>query len=287
MLEGPLKRWWPNGNLHVEGQYKSGREDGQWTHYYPGGEKESAGSYRDGQRDGTWVLWDKPGTPPREVVYISGRLIANFNQRLAQWENALLHGDLRSAFVAARRLEVCGQRCIPVLEKGLEKGRLETKLLCLQTLSKIGLDAKSSLAKIEKLKDDPDERVMMRARVAIVELDPKQRDAELAYLLQLLAESEGRTRQRLLGILAKLSDGVLSAFEALLAHPDEAMCIAAIDVMEAMSSDSSISAPRKTKLVELWNIAEQNTNEAVQARVEKVPEGYRFDFQFRCLPVVG
>jgi len=96
--DGFYREFYPNGEKFVEGQYKDGRQEGQWIYYHDNGKVQRTvnytngqpdGSwevfnaegavvakrgYKDGKRDGTWIAYDATGKQPlREEVYSSGK----------------------------------------------------------------------------------------------------------------------------------------------------------------------------------------------------------------------
>ena len=41
-LDGPRKKWYSNGKLKEEGNYKEGKENGRWTYYLEDGAIETS-----------------------------------------------------------------------------------------------------------------------------------------------------------------------------------------------------------------------------------------------------
>lgn len=76
--EGPVKKWHPNGKVHVEGQYVNDLRQGTFTIYDSRGRIRASGQYENDQRHGPWVIYmyvdvnDKPTTTT--VVYDRGGL---------------------------------------------------------------------------------------------------------------------------------------------------------------------------------------------------------------------
>ncbi|MEX0613275.1 MAG: toxin-antitoxin system YwqK family antitoxin [Pirellulales bacterium] len=96
--DGIYREYYPNGQLFVEGQFRRGRQHGEWTFYFdngtinrkakfdngkPDGPREvyradgtlaSKRGFRDGRRDGEWITYDKSGKKPlREEHYADGK----------------------------------------------------------------------------------------------------------------------------------------------------------------------------------------------------------------------
>jgi antitoxin component YwqK of YwqJK toxin-antitoxin module len=96
--EGTYREYHPNGQLFVEGQFRRGRQNGDWTYHFENGQLNRKVTYnegklngawdvfradgtlstkrgfKDGQRDGAWVTYDKTGKQPlTEEHYVSGK----------------------------------------------------------------------------------------------------------------------------------------------------------------------------------------------------------------------
>ncbi len=62
---GAYREFYPNGKLFVEGQYRRGRQNGEWTFYFDNGQQNRKAIYKDGKPDG-----------PREIFRADGTLSA-------------------------------------------------------------------------------------------------------------------------------------------------------------------------------------------------------------------
>ena len=96
--DGAYREFYPNGKLFVEGQYRRGRQEGEWTFYFDNaqinrkslfnnGQPDGAWdvfradgtlaakrSFKSGVRDGEWITYDETGKKPlREEHYVSGK----------------------------------------------------------------------------------------------------------------------------------------------------------------------------------------------------------------------
>ena len=84
----------------MEGEYKDGKQDGEWQLYYESGGKKSIdhykdgvqtgehmygtragkshakGQFKDGQQDGVWKRWDPDGVKNWEEAYKDGKKIS-------------------------------------------------------------------------------------------------------------------------------------------------------------------------------------------------------------------
>ena len=59
--DGLIKRWYPNGQLEYEYNYKDGKRDGLAKGWYPNGQLEYEYNYKDGELDGLTKSWDEDG----------------------------------------------------------------------------------------------------------------------------------------------------------------------------------------------------------------------------------
>ena len=98
--EGPMIIYRPNGLKMMEGNYKDGKQDGEWRMYYESGTKksidhytdglqtgdhvswyedgqiDSKGQYKDGHQDGVWKRWGPDGVKNWEETYKDGKKIS-------------------------------------------------------------------------------------------------------------------------------------------------------------------------------------------------------------------
>ncbi len=96
--DGIYREFYPNGQLFVEGRFRRGRQQGEWTYYFdngkinrkatfdkgqPEGPREiyradgtlaAKRDFRDGKRHGEWTTYDETGKQPlREEHYVDGQ----------------------------------------------------------------------------------------------------------------------------------------------------------------------------------------------------------------------
>jgi antitoxin component YwqK of YwqJK toxin-antitoxin module len=62
-LAGTLREWHENGQLAVQGGFRSGLPDGKATVWHPNGRKAKESTWRDGVQVGVERRWDKNGRP--------------------------------------------------------------------------------------------------------------------------------------------------------------------------------------------------------------------------------
>lgn len=95
--DGAYREYYPNGKLFVEGQFRRGRQHGEWTYYHDNGKINRKATFNDGQPDGVreiyradgtlvakrgfkdgkrhgeWITYDETGKQPlREEHYVDG-----------------------------------------------------------------------------------------------------------------------------------------------------------------------------------------------------------------------
>ena len=57
LLDGPYKRYFPNGKTEMEGAYKNGSRSGTFLEYFPEGSLQRKISYLDGRRHRiVWIV---------------------------------------------------------------------------------------------------------------------------------------------------------------------------------------------------------------------------------------
>ncbi len=96
--DGFYREYYPSGQIFVDGQFKKGRQEGDWTYYYESGKENRKATYKNGQphgaweirradgtlsakrgfheglRDGEWIIYDETGEKPlREEHYDKGK----------------------------------------------------------------------------------------------------------------------------------------------------------------------------------------------------------------------
>ena len=78
ILEKPLdkfkmeRKYYKNGQIWEEYNYKDGELDGKYTHYWENGQIGSDGNYKDGKEDGKWIWYYENGQIWKEVNYKDG-----------------------------------------------------------------------------------------------------------------------------------------------------------------------------------------------------------------------
>jgi antitoxin component YwqK of YwqJK toxin-antitoxin module len=61
--EGPLLKYFPEGNIMTEGTYVNDSLNGKFTLYWPDGQIQVKGAYDKGIQSGAWTYYDEEGNP--------------------------------------------------------------------------------------------------------------------------------------------------------------------------------------------------------------------------------
>jgi len=69
---GPMVIYNPTGLLMMQGNYKDGKQDGEWTMYYESGARKSIDHYKDGVQEGEHVSWYENGQIDAKGQYKNG-----------------------------------------------------------------------------------------------------------------------------------------------------------------------------------------------------------------------
>jgi antitoxin component YwqK of YwqJK toxin-antitoxin module len=60
--DGKYREYHPNGKPFIEGQFKAGRQTGEWTYYFENGQVNRKATYVDGKPNGSWEVFRADGT---------------------------------------------------------------------------------------------------------------------------------------------------------------------------------------------------------------------------------
>ena len=74
--EGEWTTWYENGQRSAVDYYRDGVQDGVHTSWYANGVKALEGRYRGGKREGVWTRWDPTGLSSQQEVYRDDRKVA-------------------------------------------------------------------------------------------------------------------------------------------------------------------------------------------------------------------
>ncbi len=129
---GPMRVWWPNGQLRLEGQFADDFEEGVWSFYNKDGHKIASGPFRAGRRHGVWTFWDDRGKNAEQVQYVFGRSLPDAPALVKSLTDQLGTGALAQRVTAARKLESLGPLGVPSLVACLKSSDKTTRGLALR-----------------------------------------------------------------------------------------------------------------------------------------------------------
>jgi antitoxin component YwqK of YwqJK toxin-antitoxin module len=69
---GYYREYHPNGKPFITGQFKEGRQDGEWVYYYENGQINRRVNYQNGKLHGVWEMHRPDGTLAAERSFESG-----------------------------------------------------------------------------------------------------------------------------------------------------------------------------------------------------------------------
>lgn len=75
---GPLDRFYPDGQRELRGGYRAGRFHGRFVRYFRNGVVEYDGEYQNGHKEGLWRIYEPGGGLLREEHYRAGLLDGAF-----------------------------------------------------------------------------------------------------------------------------------------------------------------------------------------------------------------
>ncbi|MBL4703445.1 MAG: energy transducer TonB, partial [Flavobacteriales bacterium] len=90
---GLCSNYFDNGQVSATGQFKKGKETGDWIDYWETGELDGNGPYKDGEKEGKWKWYFKTGEISAEEDYEKGELVDIKNWNV---DGVAKTGDLHS-----------------------------------------------------------------------------------------------------------------------------------------------------------------------------------------------
>lgn len=72
ILEGPVKEFFPDGKIKLDGIYKNDNFHGEVKKYHPNGKLFFLERYKNGKRHGWWMTYDESGKERARVLYQNG-----------------------------------------------------------------------------------------------------------------------------------------------------------------------------------------------------------------------
>ena len=96
---GLYRRWWPNGKIHYENEYRFDKKHGISTNYNKTGKKISVYKYENNIKHGDFKTWDDDGNQVTVGAYKNGKRDGRWERRWRQ-RNALWISNLQRRQVA-------------------------------------------------------------------------------------------------------------------------------------------------------------------------------------------
>jgi antitoxin component YwqK of YwqJK toxin-antitoxin module len=78
--DGIYREFYPNGKPFVEGHFREGLQDGEWTYWFENGQQNRKSSFNKGKLNGTWEVFRADGTLAAKRSFKDG-------QRDGEWIN--------------------------------------------------------------------------------------------------------------------------------------------------------------------------------------------------------
>lgn len=71
ILEGPMVRYWANGQVFDVAQYVKGARDGAYEAFHDNGKTRAKGRYKRNRKVGAWTTWHRSGEKESEGTYLA------------------------------------------------------------------------------------------------------------------------------------------------------------------------------------------------------------------------
>jgi len=73
LLHGPVKEYFPDGKLKMEGEYVNDKMQGEVKKYHPNGKLSFHERYKNGIRHGWWYTYNEAGKETARVYFYNGQ----------------------------------------------------------------------------------------------------------------------------------------------------------------------------------------------------------------------
>jgi hypothetical protein len=75
MQDGEWTMYFENGQRAAVDHYTNGKQHGLHVSWYANGQKAIEGNYRDGKREGVWTRWDASGLKSQKMIYRNDKIV--------------------------------------------------------------------------------------------------------------------------------------------------------------------------------------------------------------------
>jgi antitoxin component YwqK of YwqJK toxin-antitoxin module len=192
--EGPIKAWYPTGELRYEGQNRADTQEGLWKYYDEQGRLTASGPFRAGKRHGTWTITQarsasegSVGQASRlpshsrsewttlSVEYLDGRTREALDRLLARLNKKLDSPQAYRRTQALLDLAEIGEGAVPLLQQRLATDDENEQLAILAVLPRMNAAAVPLLPRVRELAKSSDSAVSHQARLTLFQLDAEAR----------------------------------------------------------------------------------------------------------------
>ncbi|HUE70808.1 MAG TPA: hypothetical protein VMP01_07950 [Pirellulaceae bacterium] len=193
--KGPIKAWYPNGQLRYEGQNRADKQEGLWKYYDEQGRLTASGPYRAGKRHGQWMIASRSRLPSgtsagesstnsrshpaggtyQEVHYIDGRTREELDRLLARLEKQLASPQRYRRTQALLDLAEIGEGAVSNLQRRLTTNDPSEQLSILAVLPRMNAAARPLLPRVRELARSSNAAVSHQSRLTLFQLDAEAR----------------------------------------------------------------------------------------------------------------
>ena len=199
--EGPIKAWYPGGQLRYEGQNRADKQEGLWKYYDEQGRLTASGPYRAGKRHGEWTVTQarrvsegplltrsvSEGQPQarsasegtaghtESIEYIDGRTREALDRLLARLNKKLDSPQAYRRTQALLDLAEIGEGAVPLLQQRLATDDARERLAILTVLPRMNAAARPLLPRVRELAKSSSAAVSQQARLTLFQLDAETR----------------------------------------------------------------------------------------------------------------
>jgi hypothetical protein len=167
--EGPIKAWYPSGQLRYEGLNRADQQDGVWKYYEESGRLAASGPFRAGKRHGQWTCQEQT------VHYIDGRTREELDRLLTRLEKKLYSPHPYRRTQGLIDLAAIGEGAVPLLATQLSSADPDEQAAVLAVLPRMNLAAAPLLPRVRELSKSSKSQVSHQARLTLYQLDADAR----------------------------------------------------------------------------------------------------------------
>jgi antitoxin component YwqK of YwqJK toxin-antitoxin module len=164
--EGPIKQWWPNGNVKVKGEFLDDHRHGPWVFTTDKDELVASGQYDRGRRQGEWKIRDENSQEVRTVMVINNREFSDIEKHLTELRTSFSTKDLTSLARSSAQLSALDHHGSQVMVNVLKQESLTSKLAIVHAVINMRTPSADLATALESATSNSDERVRIAAKTA-------------------------------------------------------------------------------------------------------------------------